>query len=214
MRLDRVIQTLLPHDKKFYAFFEESAQNLVAAAEALQEFRHCTPADHPRIVERINDLEHQGDAVTHKIYAELSATFVTPFDREDIHHLASILDDIMDYIKGCASRFMLYKIPCCPNHMNALMEVLRDSAVELKTGISLLRDFRKAKELQEVLRNVKAYENEADSIFEHAIADLFEHEKNAIEIIKLKELYVVLESATDACDDAANIMETLLIKHG
>jgi uncharacterized protein Yka (UPF0111/DUF47 family) len=85
MRLDRLIQILLPHDEKFYTFFEESAQNLVNAAKLLQELRSCKPSDHQNLVERINELEHQGDMVTHKIYAELNATFVTPFDREDIH---------------------------------------------------------------------------------------------------------------------------------
>ncbi len=214
MRLDRVIQTLLPHDEKFYTFFEESAQNLVNAAKMLQELGHCSAADHPKIVERINELEHQGDAITHRIYAELSATFVTPFDREDIHHLASTLDDVMDYIDGCASRFVLYKVPKCPHDMSTLMGILYNSVIELQKGVTLLRDFRKAKDLQETLRQVHDYESQADSVFEHAIAGLFENEKDAIQIIKHKELYVELETATDACEDAANVMESLLIKHG
>jgi predicted phosphate transport protein (TIGR00153 family) len=214
MRLDRLIQILLPHDEKFYTFFEESAQNLVNAAKLLQELRSCAFADHPKLVEKINELEHQGDSVTHKIYAELNSTFVTPFDREDIHLLASALDDVMDYIDGCASRFMLYKVPRCPADMITLMEILYNSVIEIQKGISLLRDFRKADELQKVLRKVNEYENQADSVFEHAVADLFENEKDAIQIIKLKEIYVVLETATDACEDAANVMESLLIKHG
>ena len=187
MRLDRLIQILLPHDEKFYTFFEESAQNLVNAAKLLQELRNCAPADHLKLIERINELEHQGDSVTHKIYAELNATFVTPFDREDIHLLASALDDVMDYIDGCASRFMLYKVPRCPEDMNTLMDILYNSVIELQKGVSLLRDFRKAEELQKVLRKVNEYENRADSVFEHAVADLFENEKDAIQIIKLKE---------------------------
>jgi predicted phosphate transport protein (TIGR00153 family) len=214
MRLDRLIQILLPHDEKFYTFFEESAQNLVNAAKLLIELRNCDPADHIKLAESINKLEHQGDAVTHKIYAELNATFVTPFDREDIHELASALDDVMDYIDGCASRFILYKVPGCPQYMNTLTDILYNSVLELQKGISLLRDFRKAEELQKVLRKVNEYENQADSVFEHAVADLFENEKDAIQIIKLKEIYVVLETATDACEDAANVMESLLIKHG
>jgi uncharacterized protein Yka (UPF0111/DUF47 family) len=120
----------------------------------------------------------------------------------------------MDYIDGCASRFMLYKVPHCPDDMNNLMEILYNSVIEIQKGVSLLRDFRKADELQKVLRKVNEYENQADSVFEHAVADLFENEKDAIKIIKLKEIYVVLETATDACEDAANVMESLLIKHG
>jgi len=214
MRLDRLIQILLPHDEKFYTYFEESAQNLVTASKLLQQLRQCQPADHLKLIEQIHEYEHQGDSVTHKIYAELNATFVTPFDREDIHVLASSLDDVMDHIDGTASRFMLYKVPSCPDDMNTLMEILYNSVLELQQGISLLRDFRKAAQLQKILEKVNEYENQADRVFEHAIADLFENERDAIQIIKLKEIYVSLETATDACEDAANVMESLLIKHG
>ena len=214
MRLDRLIQILLPHDEKFYTFFEESAQNLVNAAKLLQSLRHCSSIDHPKLVEQIHEYEHHGDSVTHKIYAELNATFVTPFDREDIHILASSLDDVMDYIDGTTSRFFLYKVPRCPESMLTLIDVLYNSILELQKGISLLRDFRKAEELHKVLQKVNEYENQADRIFERAVADLFENEKDPIMLIKLKEIYVSLETATDACEDAANVMEALLIKHG
>jgi len=214
MRLDRLIQILLPHDEKFYSFFEESAQNLVDGSKKLQELQTCFDADHVRIMDEIHDFEHRGDAVTHKIYAELNATFVTPFDREDIHLLASALDDVMDHIDGTASRFVLYKVSECTAAMKDLMEILYNSILELQKGISLLRDFRKADELQRVLRKVNEYENQADRVFDQAIADLFENEKDPIQIIKLKEIYVALETATDACEDAANVMEGLLIKHG
>jgi uncharacterized protein Yka (UPF0111/DUF47 family) len=143
----------------------------------------------------------------------LNATFVTPFDREDIHTLASALDDVMDFIDGTASRFVLYKVSSCPPDMIALMGILEKSIVELRKGISLLRDFRKADQLQKILEKINDYENQADDVFEHAVADLFENEKNPIQIIVMKEIYVSLETATDACEDAANVMESLLIKH-
>jgi predicted phosphate transport protein (TIGR00153 family) len=214
MRLDRLIQVLLPHDEKFYTFFEESSQNLVAAADLLMQLGRCSPAEREGIVNRMHEYEHQGDTVTHKIFAELSATFVTPFDREDIHSLASALDDIMDYIDGSAARFVLYKLRDCPKELASLMEILKRSVMELHRGVSLLRDFRKADEIKKILEKINEYENEADSVFEGAIADLFEHEKDPIQIIKLKEIYVGLETATDKCEDAANVIETLLIKHG
>lgn len=213
MRLDRLIQVLLPHDQKFYAFFEESAKNLVDAAELLPSLSRGTRADHEAIVNRIHHFEHQGDIITHNIFNELNATFVTPFDREDIHTLASALDDIMDYIDGSSARFVLYKIEQCPERMVLLMEILKKSVAELQKGVSLLRDFRRSGELQKVLEKINEYENEADATFESAIAELFDHEQNAIKIIKLKEIYVALETATDKCEDAANVMETLLIKH-
>ncbi|HEV8538308.1 MAG TPA: DUF47 family protein [Bacteroidota bacterium] len=209
-----MIQVLLPHDEKFYSFFEESAQNLVTAAKLLLELGGMSLAQYGPIVAQINECEHQGDAVTHKIFAELNATFVTPFDREDIHTLASALDDVMDCIDGSATRFVLYKLQECPRELKMLMEILHSSVIALREGVSLLRDFRKAEQLQQILEKVNEYENNADSVFEQAIANLFEHEKNPIQIIKLKEVYVGLETATDKCEDAANVMESLLIKHG
>ncbi len=213
MKLDRFIQVLLPHDEKFYAFFEESAQNLVDACKELRNIQNNSAASREETVRKIHDFEHKGDNVTHKIFAELNATFVTPFDREDIHILASALDDIMDYIDGSAARFVLYKLQECPKEMANLIEILHGSVMELQRGVSLLRDFRKSAELQKILEKVNEYENEADAVFERAIADLFEHEKNAVQIIKLKEIYVGLETATDKCEDAANVLESLLIKH-
>lgn len=213
MRFDRFIQVLLPHDEKFYSFFEESAGILV---KATLELKHLagSPAERKACVKAIQDLEHDGDDVAHKIFAELSATFVTPFDREDIHVLASALDDILDYIDGSAKRFELYKITSCPPSLLALIDILHLSTTELQRGIATLRDLRKAEKLQAILEKVNEYENEADTVFEGAIAELFEKEKDAIQIIKFKEIYVGLETATDKCEDVANVLESILIKHG
>ncbi len=214
MRLDRLIQTLLPHDEKFYTFFEESAQNIVNAVELLRNLASAPPEARESIVDKIHEAEHAGDMITHKIFGELNATFVTPFDREDIQHLTAELDDILDYIDGTASRLFLYKIPECTADMITLVGILQASVQKIRRGVSLLRDFRHSEELLEILRSVNDDENKADAVFEHAVANLFEFEKDPIRVIKLKEIYVVLETATDACEDAANVMETLLIKHG
>ena len=213
MRFDRLIQVLLPHDEKFYSFFEESAKNLVKGAEVLKTLPRVSLPEREALVNKMKDLEHEGDSITHKIFAELNSTFVTPFDREDIHVLAAALDDVMDYMDGSSGRFVLYKVRECPKEMGKLIDVLYDSIVELQKGVSLLRDLRKADELQKILEKVNEYENDADSIFEQAIAALFENEKDPVYIIKLKEIYVGLETATDKCEDAANVLEAILIKH-
>lgn len=213
MKFDRFIQILLPHDEKFYSFFEASAQNLVDACDLLMKLRDVSPGDREEIVRRVHEYEHRGDDVTHSIFAELNSTFVTPFDREDIHTLASALDDVMDYIDGTAARFTLYKLGECPKDMGRLIEILQKSVNAIQRGVSLLRDFRKADELQKFLEQINKFENEADDIFEKAIANLFEFEKDPINLFKLKEIYVSLETATDKCEDAANVMEALLIKH-
>jgi predicted phosphate transport protein (TIGR00153 family) len=213
MRFDRFIKILLPRDERFYSFFEESSQNLVRAAEVLRTLATATPSEREQFVLKMKDLEHEGDSITHKIFSEMNGTFVTPFDREDIHVLAAALDDVMDYMDGSASRFTLYKIRECPERMVKLIDILHHSILELHRGVSLLRDIQKYEQIQKVLEKVNEYENEADAVFEHAIAELFEREKDPIKVIKLKEIYVGLETATDKCEDAANVLEAILIKH-
>ena len=213
MALDRLIQILLPHDEKFYTFFEESTQTLLRGAELMKLLPAASPLERESIVRKINDVEHDGDSIAHKIFAELNATFVTPFDREDIHHLASAIDDVLDNLDGSASRFVLYKITDCPPAFIKLVEILHDSVIELNKGVTLLRELRKADQLQKVLEKINEYENEADAVFENAVATLFEKEKDPIQVIKLKEILVGLETATDKCEDAANVLEGILIKH-
>jgi predicted phosphate transport protein (TIGR00153 family) len=213
MRFDRLVHILLPKDDRFFSFFEESSANLVKAAELLLKLAVAAPAERELMVKQMKDLEHNGDSITHKIFAELNKTFVTPFDREDIHVLAAALDDVMDYTDGSAARFSLYRIGECPRDMVSLIETLQRSIVELHRGVKLMRDMKNADELQKVLEKVNEYENEADAIFDQAIAALFREEKDAINVIKLKEIYVGLETATDKCEDAANVMEAIIIKH-
>lgn len=214
MKLDQLIQKLLPHDEKFYVYFEQSSQNLIDAASLFKEL--CltkTAAERDRVVSQIQELEHFGDTVTHNIFSELNATFVTPFDREDIHSLASALDDVMDHIDGSSGRISLYRLKKYPEQMIKLVDILHLSITELHKGVALLRNLHKAEELQRVFQKVNEYENQADAVFERAVADLFDNEKDPIQVIKLKEIYVGLETATDKCEDAANVLEGIYIKH-
>jgi predicted phosphate transport protein (TIGR00153 family) len=214
VKIDKFIRRLLPREHKFYTLLEEASGNLVKGAEAIKELSFCkSPGEREAIVEHIKDIEHQGDSITHRIFSELNATFVTPLDREDIHQLASAIDDVLDRIDGSASRLSLYKVGECPPAMIHLIDVLSRSIGELHRGVELIKNLQQYDELQKVFRVVNEYENQADSIFERAIAELFECEKDPVNIIKLKEVYVALETATDKCEDAANVLEGILIKH-
>ena len=213
MRLDRIIQALLPHDEKFFSFFDESARLMVEAALLMKQLPKNDHEVRVRIVAQIEALEHEADIITHKVFSELNSTFVTPFDREDIQLLASSMDDVTDYIQGSAKRFLLYKIEECPPEMAELIDSLYGSVLELQHGISLLADLRRVDDLRKIILRVNEYEKQADAIFGQAIANLFDNEKNPIYLIKLKEMFVALETATDKCDDVANIFETILIKH-
>jgi len=213
VKIDRLIQILLPHDEKFYKLFEESTRLLLKASVALKKLSDADVATTYSLVKEIEDLEHQADEITHKIYGELNATFVTPFDREDIHELASSLDDILDFINGCASRLTLYNVKADSQYMRKLMEIIQKQVEVIGKGISYLRDFKDSTSLQDVLKQINEFENEADSVFELAVADLFENEKDVIALIKKKEILVGLETATDRCEDVANVLESILIKH-
>jgi predicted phosphate transport protein (TIGR00153 family) len=214
MLFDRIIQKLLPTDERFYSLFEESTKNLLNAAEILTKLPKAkTISDREKLAIQIHAFEHIGDDLTHKIYSELNSTFVTPFDREDIHELASSIDDVLDEIDGSIGRIVLYKIKVIPPSVTKLINVLELSIVELHQGVHLLRNIHKTDELQKVLQKVNEYENEADAVFERAVADLFEHEKRPVQIIKIKEVLVGLETATDKCEDAANVLEGILIKN-
>lgn len=214
MKFDKLIQNLLPHDESFYLFFEEASQNLVNGVALLKELSVAAVGlDREKIIMQIKELEHHGDNLTHKIFTELNATFVTPFDREDIHQLTSALDDVMDHMDGTASRISLYKIKEYPEPMVRLIDILQLSIAELHRGVGMLRDINKKNELQRVFQKINEYENNADAVFENGVADLFENEKDAIQIIKLKEILVGLETATDKCEDAANVLEGIYIKN-
>ncbi len=214
MLFDKIIQRLLPTDERFYSLFEESAKNLLNASEVLRTLPKAkTLAEKEKIAVRIHAFEHIGDDLTHKIYSELNSTFVTPFDREDIHALGSVIDDVLDEIDGSIGRIVLYKVKTVPPSVVRLIEVLHLAIQELLRGVHCLRNLHNTEDLQKILQTVNEYENEADAVFERAVADLFERVKNPVEIIKLKEVLVGLETATDKCEDAANVMEAIFIKH-
>jgi len=214
MNLNAIIRKLLPRDDKFFRMLEESATNLVEAGALMVRIAHTRKvAERDQLVQRIQDHEHRGDAITHRIFSELNSTFVTPLDREEIHALTSSLDDVMDHMHGSATRLIIYDIRELPEPAERLTEVLVNSMEQLLQGVKYLRDLHHPEPLKVVLQKVNEYENEADAIFEEALTILFKKEKNPIQLIKIKEVYVALELATDKCEDAANVMESILIKH-
>lgn len=213
MKLNRLVQIFVPPDDKFYNYFERATGNLVKASQLLKRIPTESEATRHTIVRQIQDLEHNGDAVTHEIFSELNRTFITPFDREDIHTLTSAVDDVLDFLNGAATRIVLYKVREFPPSTMQLMNILDSSIGELHRGVAMIRDLAHPEQLRQILKKVNEYENEADAVFEYAVADLFEREQNPMTVIKLKEIYVALETATDKCEDAANVLEAILIKH-
>jgi len=204
---------LIPQEKKFFPLFERASANLLETSKTLTLMVNTTDKEKRReYLREVERLEHIGDTVTHQIFTELGTTFITPFDREDIHALTSAVDDVVDFIHGSAKRIELYKIPVPDNTISKFAELIEKGAEELHKAICCLRDLR-SDEIKTACVHINSIENHADDVFDNAIARLFEEKKDAIEIIKIKEVLSVLETATDKCEDAANVLESIIVKN-
>lgn len=199
---------LIPHEAKFFELFAEVSSNLTEGARLLRRILE-DPRDLFQQVEQMQAIEHKGDEATHAIITKLNQSFITPFDREDIHRLASSLDDVLDFMNAAAVRLLMYKITQPPPVAAELASLIILQSEELAQGVSLLE---KNGHVLEHCEEVNRLEDEADHISRKAIAQLFEQEKDPIQLIKLKELYEVLESATDKAEDAANVLEAVVLK--
>ena len=200
---------LIPKDTKFFDMFAEMASNLGDGARLLQQ----TLEDFKDIdarVRQLKDIEHRGDDMTHNILTKLNQTFITPFDREDIYRLASSLDDVLDFIYAAGVRLVMYKITSAPAAASLLAGIVVKQADQLSDALARLG--KKHDNVLEHCVEINRLENEADSVARAAIAVLFEKEKDPISLIKLKELYEVLETATDKAEDAANVLEGVVLK--
>src|SRR6476646_4364769 len=199
---------LIPREKKFFRMFADVSQNLTEGARLLHDIMQNPSNLEARIV-RLQEIEHRGDDMTHDIIRMLNQTFITPFDREDIHRLSSSLDDVLDFVNAAAVRMTLYRIINPPPAAADLATLIVTQAEELSKAVAVLEENQK---VLDHCVEVNRLENEADRVSRKAIAELFEHEKDQIQLIKLKELYEVLETATDKAEDAANVLEAVELK--
>jgi hypothetical protein len=201
---------IIPSDQEFFVLFEKASQNIQAGAERLKELLD-TFDDVKGKAREIEEIEHKGDTITHDVIKKLNTTFITPIEREDILALASSLDDIIDLIHAAATRITLYKITKSTPQAKELGFLILKSVRELNRGIAHMG--KKMNGVYEHCVEVNSLENEADRVCRDAIADLFEHEKDPITILKWKEIYETLETATDRCEDAANVLEGVALKN-
>jgi len=201
---------LIPRDTKFFDMFEEIATNVVEGAQALNGLLHNYDYEKmPAAVQHIKEIESRGDEMTHKILIKLNQTFITPFDREDIHLLASSLDDVLDFVYSASDRLFTYKIREPSASAKVLTGIIVKQALELKKAVTLLR---KDSQLLEHCVEVNRLENEAYQVSREAIGRLFDGGYDPITLIKLKELLEILEEASDKAEDVANVLETVVLK--
>ncbi|HET7700346.1 MAG TPA: DUF47 family protein [Candidatus Limnocylindria bacterium] len=201
--------SLIPRKSIFFTQFSQHAQNALEAAEALDRlFTDFTDVE--KKVREIHAIEHYGDKLTHEIMRELNETFVTPLDREDIIGLASKIDDVTDVSYDVSELVQLYKVQRVRPGAARQTKALVAAAGEM---VSMMNNLEKLKDLESHWIKIHTFENEGDQIFRDAVAELFANETNAIEIIKWKDIHSLIEVALDRCEDVANIVETIKIKH-
>ncbi|MBA7567575.1 hypothetical protein ES708_09290 [subsurface metagenome] len=204
--------SLIPREHKFFDLFEKSARNMVRAAQSLKELVDNWENVSEKVGE-INELEHEGDRITHQIMEQLNRTFVTPFDREDINTLAHTLDDVTDFIKAASDTMLIYKVERPGPKAKELAEIILQAANEVESAVPLLRH---RGELLKVLKQcveINRLENMADTVYHSALAELFDDTSDIVRIIKWREIYEQMESATDRCEDVANVLEGVALKH-
>jgi hypothetical protein len=214
MNLNSIIAIFIPKDRKFFDIFEQSANNLVEIAGELKNLMNEHSAEkRSDLAKRIHELENQGDEFTHNLMVELSSNFITPFDREDIHALASAMDNVADFIDASAKRMDLYHIDTITEPMKQLAELVEQATKELAVAIKEMRNMKNVTRVKEALVRINSIENHSDTIYNYAIADLFKTEKDAINLIKYREILDHLENATDRCEDVADVIESIIIKN-
>jgi predicted phosphate transport protein (TIGR00153 family) len=214
MALTSFMKLFSPKNKVFYGLFEEVANNgHLMAVKLAALIAETDYTKRQNMIKPIEDLEHASDELTHKIFTELGRNFITPFDREDIHFLASALDDIADYIYASAKKIKLYHVNPTDEGIQKLAEIIVASTQEVKTAVMELRDMKNIRRITDSLVRINSLENQADDISDMFIERLFSLEPDAKEIIKKREIYQVMEDATDKCEDAANVIESIIVKY-
>lgn len=213
MKISRIFEILVPKEKKFFPLFEKDVQNLMDAALLLNKLLLTEDLElQEKYINDIKDHEKKGDDITHQIFDELNKTFITPFDREDIYHLNSALDDVLDYINGVSLKIKMYKPKILRKEFIDLSELILFSTRELKEAIMGLRDLKHPEKTKNHCIRINEIENLADDIYHTTISELFEKEKDAIELIKHYEILQNLEKATDIAEDVSDVIKTIIIK--
>jgi uncharacterized protein len=204
--------TLLPKDTTFFDLFDQLSGKALDAARALQEMLEKWDNLDTR-ARQLKDIEHECDAITHRTFDKLNMTFITPLEREDIHELASRLDDIVDHIDSTASRLVIYAVKTPTNEAKLLADVLTRSCIEVQMAVRGLRNLKDPALLSRTSVEINRLENESDDILRLALKRLFERQNDVLEVIKLKEIYEKLESAVDRCEDVANVIQAVVLRH-
>lgn len=201
---------LLPREDEYFVLFSQMTEKIKEGSTALVDMLQGPQENFEAQSKKIKDAEHACDELTHKVTTKLNKSFITPFDREDIFMLVVALDDVLDYIDAGARAILMYDIHEMNDHARHFAKVIQSLAIELHSAVSQLD---KPKNINQHIVEIHRLENEADDVYFRAIGELFHNNTEAVTLIKWKELYEILENATDRCESVANIIESIFIKH-
>jgi uncharacterized protein Yka (UPF0111/DUF47 family) len=214
MGFNSIMKIFMPKDQIFYSLFEEVADNVQAMGKTLKQVVSEMDFDRrEELIAVLENQEHVNDELTHQIYTELGRNFITPFDREDIHYLANALDDICDYIYSSAKKINFYKVNPNDFGIQKLADLIEQGSTQIRDAVRELRNMRHMRKITDALVRVNSIESQADDVFDMSIDRLFEGEPDAKEVIKKREIYQAMEIATDKCEDATNVIESIIIKY-
>ena len=213
MSLNNIFQFLVPKDKKFFPLFEQATQNLVLLAQTLHEAVNAPKPERDDYFKKIEELEAVIEQVTHNTNLELSRNFITPFDREDIHALISAIDNVAGYLYGASNRMKLYQVEKISKSIRKMTEITLEGTQLIQIAVSDLKDMKKLHNIADVCKKLYKLEAKSDSVFDKAVADIFENETDVKNIIKYKEVLSALETAADKCKGVANVLESIAVKH-
>ncbi|MEY4892540.1 MAG: hypothetical protein RIQ34_1152 [Bacteroidota bacterium] len=212
--MQSILKIFMPKNLVFYELFEKVAANLLIMGGQLKQVVAEPDFDkRAAIIAQVEDMEHANDDLTHQLFTELGRNFITPFDREDIHYLATAMDDIADYIYSSAKKINFYRVNPNDTGIHKFAELIEQGCHHVHTAVIGLRDMKNMRAITESLVRINSIENQADDVFDMSIERLFALEEDAKEVIKKREIYQVLEIATDKCEDVANVIESILIKY-
>lgn len=214
MGFNAILKIFLPKDRIFYSLFEEVAINLETMGKDFLEALNETDLEKRKaIFKKLEDAEHKNDAITHRIFVELGQNFITPFDREDIHQLAMALDDVADYMYASSNKIINYSIHSIDEYMKEMAVIAHKATVALGVAVRELRNMKKLAHINEACVTINSLENEADELLDQALLHLFSGAYEPVDIIKLKDTYQDMEVISDKCEDAANVIESIIIKY-
>ncbi len=212
MKISDIFAFFVPKDRKFFPYFINAADNLVETAQCFKKLVTATDDGREEFVNQIRACEKKGDQITHQIYEELNKTFITPFDRDDIHKLANSIDNVLDQIHSASQKIQRYQPRLPVDSFIAFADLILQGAMEIQNAMKELNNLRDQKEIMQACVKINEMENMADEVFDAFISRLFREEKDAVELIKQKEIISALEKATDAAEDVSDFLKSILVK--